>query len=146
VTMQREHARGLGAKGRQQGVQNRAFLRKASLSRREGRWRCPEPVSEINVAQPPQSWVVETIGCQPDVVTNDGSAWPRGLRLAQRDLGSVIGMMAGPGRSPAAPGPGPSLALVVILAVIPQATLHPTRPDSPESSTNLTWLDPTGPV
>jgi hypothetical protein len=32
-----------------------AFLRQASLSRREGRWRCPEPVSEINVAQPPQS-------------------------------------------------------------------------------------------
>jgi len=26
--------------------------------------------------------------------------------LAQRDLGSVIGMMAGPGRSPDAPDPG----------------------------------------
>jgi hypothetical protein len=48
----------------------------------------------------------ETVGCQPDVVANHGSAWPRSLRLAQRDLGSVIGMMAGPGRSPDAPDPG----------------------------------------
>jgi hypothetical protein len=52
VTMQREHARGQGAKGRQQGVQNRAFLRQPPLPRHSASGRRPKLVSEINVAQP----------------------------------------------------------------------------------------------
>ena len=35
-----------------------------------------------------------------------GFCWPRSLRLAQCDLGSVIGMMAGLGPSSDAPDPG----------------------------------------
>ena len=34
------------------GVHKRAFLRQPPLPRRQGRYRCPELVSEINVAQP----------------------------------------------------------------------------------------------
>jgi hypothetical protein len=37
------------------------------------------------------------------------------------------------------------LALMVILAVIPRPQLNRTRPHSPASPPNLSWLDPTGP-
>ncbi len=42
-------------------ARKRAFLRQASLPRHKGRQRCPEPVSEINVAQPPLSEGCETV-------------------------------------------------------------------------------------
>ncbi len=88
----------------------------------------------------------ETLGCQPDVVANDGSAWPRSLRLAQRDLSSVIGMMAGPGRSPDVPEPGHRLLRWSFSRSFHQALLQPTRPHWAESRPNLSCLDPTGAV
>src|SRR5215213_8220380 len=63
---------------------------------------CPMPrLYPGGHAQPRQAKFV-AVGCY----RNDGSAWPRSLRSAQRNLGSVIGMMAGPGRSPDVPDPG----------------------------------------
>ena len=42
-------------------VENPPFPRQPLLPRRQGRLRCPEPVSEINVAQPPVSEGCETV-------------------------------------------------------------------------------------
>ena len=89
-----------------------------------------------NVATPSgvqlQSWSCETVGCQPDVVASDGCAWRPALRLAQRDLGSVVGMRdRALGEAQTNRTLALSLAQLVILAVIPpgptaadQTTLH----------------------
>src|SRR5829696_8677744 len=82
------------------------------------------------------------VGCY----RNDGSAWPRSLRSAQRNLGSVIGMMAGPGRSPDVPDPGHRLLRLSFPRSFHQALLHPTRPHSTECLPNLSCLDSTGAV
>ena len=42
-------------------LQKRRFLQQPALPRRQGADRCPEPMSEINVAQPPVSEGCETV-------------------------------------------------------------------------------------
>jgi hypothetical protein len=88
----------------------------------------------------------ETVSCQPDVVANDRSAWPRSLQLAQRDLGSMIGMMAGRERSPDVPDPAHRLLRWSFSWSFHQALLQPTRPHSTECPPNLSCLDRTGAV
>jgi MFS family permease len=92
-----------------------------------------------------------------------GLATSSGWLLAARALQGVGGAIASPTAlalvtTNFAEGPARNRAFGVFAAVsgsgaarwsfsrsFHRPQLHPTRPDSPESSTNLTWLDPTGP-